>query len=200
MSQSVESAANNSSAEARGGADALDRIAAGLYGMASMLVGAGEAGAELVETAVATAELTPGSGEAAALQAARRALAKAAIALLAQRAPGSLDAPADADFPASCIGDDELDAAGDTGAEVERMLSGPDRGRVRTWLESLPVEQRVIFVLRAVGGFSPGETAALLAAHGGAGAAGWMAEPVREVFRQALCSLASQLLHEANTH
>jgi hypothetical protein len=38
----------------------------------------------------------------------------------------------------------------------------------------------------------------LLAAHGGAGAEGWTAEQVREVFRQALCSLASQLLHAAN--
>jgi hypothetical protein len=35
----------------------------------------------------------------------------------------------------------------------------------------------------------------LLAAHGGARAAGWNADAVRELFRQALCSLASQLIH-----
>jgi hypothetical protein len=50
-------------------------------------------------------------------------------------------------------------------------------------------------VLRAVAGFSPAETAGLLAAHGGPEAAGWASEAVRELFRQGLCSLASQMIH-----
>lgn len=75
------------------------------------------------------------------------------------------------------------------------MIAGPDRERVRTWLESLPADQRAIFVLRAVAAIPSQETAALLAAHGGPGAAAWTADSAREVFRQALCSLASQLLH-----
>ena len=84
--------------------------------------------------------------------------------------------------------------------ELESMMAGPERERVRTWLESLPTAQRVIFVLRAVAGFRSDEAAALLAESGGAsttgrGAAGWSAEAVREMFRQALCSLASQLIH-----
>ncbi|HZB89043.1 MAG TPA: hypothetical protein VE291_10325, partial [Terracidiphilus sp.] len=121
-----------------------------------------------------------------------------AIELLAKRAPGSLKAPEGVEFPATCIEDDELDAAGMSRDELARMIAGPDRARVRTWLEGLPLEQRVVFVLRAVAAIPAGETAALLAAHGGAGAAGWTADQVREVFRQALCSLASQLLHAAN--
>ena len=75
------------------------------------------------------------------------------------------------------------------------MMAGPDRDLVRNWLESLPTELRTIFVLRAVAGFSAPETAALLAEHGGSLAAGWTADAVRELFRQALCSLASQVLH-----
>ena len=53
----------------------------------------------------------------------------------------------------------------------------------------------MIFVLRAVAGFTADETAAMLAEHGGKGAEGWNADAVREIFRQGLCSLASQLIH-----
>jgi hypothetical protein len=69
---------------------------------------------------------------------------------------------------------------------------------VRTWLASLPAAMRTIFVLRAVAGFTTAETIALLKAHGGPKAAGWSPDAVRELFRQGLCSLASQLLQAAN--
>lgn len=177
----------------------LERIAAELYTTASMMVGAGEDSVRLVEHTAKTAEVTPGEDVVSARRGSRRALARAAIELLVQRAPGSLDAPSGEAVPRTCIEDDELDAAGVSSAELAQMIAGPDRGRVRTWLESLPLEQRVIFVLRAVAAIPASETAALLAAYGGPGAAGWNADQVREVFRQALCSLASQVLHAANT-
>jgi hypothetical protein len=75
------------------------------------------------------------------------------------------------------------------------MLAGPNRESVKGWIESLATVTRVIFVLRAVAGLSADETAALLAGHGGPGAEGWNADAVREIFRQGLCSLASQLIH-----
>ena len=75
------------------------------------------------------------------------------------------------------------------------MIAGPDRDRVRAWLESLPTALRTIYVLRAVAGLTATETADLLAQHGGRLAAGWTPEAVRELFRQGLCSLASQLIH-----
>jgi hypothetical protein len=75
------------------------------------------------------------------------------------------------------------------------MLSGPDRDRVRNWLAELPTTLRTVFALRAVAGLTASETASLLAEHGGAAAAGWTPASVREIFRQGLCSLASQLLH-----
>ncbi|HZL50648.1 MAG TPA: hypothetical protein VFC37_06835, partial [Terracidiphilus sp.] len=53
---------------------------------------------------------------------------------------------------------------------------------------------RTVFVLRAVAGFTAAETAGLLAEYGGPQAAGWNADGVRAVFRQGLCSLASQLI------
>jgi hypothetical protein len=54
---------------------------------------------------------------------------------------------------------------------------------------------RSVFVLRAVAGFSIADTAAMLVAHGGPKAAAWTPSAVSEVFRQGLCSLASQLIH-----
>ena len=75
------------------------------------------------------------------------------------------------------------------------MLAGPNRQSVKKWIESLATNTRVVFVLRAVASFTADETATMLALHGGKGAEGWNADAVREIFRQGLCSLASQLIH-----
>jgi hypothetical protein len=172
----------------------FDKIAAGLYSLASMLVGEGETSARLVETAITNAEISACDNPAQARQSSRRALCAAAIDVLAQRSPGSLAAPEGLEPVATCIEDDDLDSAGVSHEELERMIAGPDRDRVRNWLESLPTAQRTVFVLRAIAGFSAVQTAALLVAHGGPLAAGWNADGVREFFRQGLCSLASQLI------
>jgi hypothetical protein len=74
------------------------------------------------------------------------------------------------------------------------MLAGPDRDRLRNWLQNLPVDVRTVFALRAVAGLTAPETADLLAEHGGPKASGWTADAVRSMFRQGLCSLASQLI------
>jgi hypothetical protein len=174
--------------------DVFDAIAAGFYSMASMLVGEGEESVRLVETAVATAEVAACSDPHGARKSARRALCEAALEALAHRDAGSLAAPEGLEAIATCIEDDDLDAAGVSRDELERMIAGPDRERVREWLESLSTASRTVFVLRAVAGFTAAETAGMLAARGGPAAAGWTAEAVREVFRQALCSLASQLI------
>ena len=173
----------------------FDVIAAGLYTLASMLVGAGEDSILLVEAAVANAEVSACTEPEQARRSSRRALATAAVELLARRSPENLAAPVGLEPVVTCIEDDDLDAAGDARDELERMIAGPDRDRVRNWLESLPTALRTIYVLRAVAGFTASETADLLAAHGGPLAAEWNAEAVRELFRQGLCSLASQLIH-----
>jgi hypothetical protein len=174
--------------------ETLDQIAAGLYSMASMLVGEGEDSIRLVETAVARTEVSACVDAAQARNSSRRALCAAAIELLQRRAPGSLAAPVGLQHASTCIEDDDLSAAGISHEELESMLAGPNRGSVRKWLTGLPSELRVIFVLRAVAGFRADETAGMLASHGGTNAAEWTADAVREIFRQGLCSLASQLI------
>ncbi len=186
-------------AKAFEGMDAMiDMIAAGLYTMASMLVGEGEDSVRLVETAIANADVAACCDATVARQSSRRALCAAALDLLARRDANSLQAPEGLEHVATCIEDDDLDSVGNSAGvsreELERMFAGPDRGRVRTWLTSLPTDMRTIFVLRAVAGFTAAETAGLLAAHGGSVAAGWTPDAVRELFRQGLCSLASQMI------
>jgi DNA-directed RNA polymerase specialized sigma24 family protein len=174
--------------------DMLDRIAAGLYSIASMLVGEGEDSIGLVETAVARADISGSRDAVEARQSSRRALCAAAIELIASRRGGSLAAPEGLVHTSTCIEDDDLESAGISRAELEGMLAGPNRESVKHWIESLATDTRVIFVLRAVAGFSANETAEMLS-NGGKGAEGWNAEAVREIFRQGLCSLASQLIH-----
>jgi len=178
--------------------DMFDQIAAGLYSLASMLVGEGEDSARLVETAVSTTEVSACHDPVQARQSSRRTLSTLALDLLATRDPACLAAPRGITHSDTCIEDDDLSAAGVSSQELESMIAGPDRDRVRKWLSSLPIALRTIFILRAVAGFTTGQTAALLADHGGPQAAGWNPSAVSEFFRQGLCSLASQLIH-ANT-
>jgi hypothetical protein len=185
--------------ELQGFENMFDVLAAGLYTLGSMLVGEGEDSITLVETAVANAQVTSGTEPEVARRNSRLALAKAAVEMIARRDPESLAAPEGLEPAQTCIGDDDLDAAGMSRVELERMMAGPDRGRVRTWLESLPTSLRTIFVLKAVAGLAAPEVAELLAKHGGPLAHEWSTESVRELFRQGLCSLASQLIHAGVT-
>jgi hypothetical protein len=173
----------------------FDRIAAELYRIASMLVGEGEESIRLVETAIANTEVSACCDPNVARTSGRRALVVGALGVLAERTKGCLAAPVRVEQMGSCIDSDDLAAAGISGEELERMISGPEHDRVRDWLNSLPTRMRAVFVLRGVAGFTAAESAELLSAHGGTNVAAWSLDAVRMVFRQGLCSLASQLLH-----
>lgn len=176
-------------------ASAFDLVASHMYNVASMLVGEGEDSMRLVETAVIKAEKATCADPDASRRSGRRILVGEALQILTNRDATSLAAPQGFEPAQSCIEDDDLSSAGVSRDQLEEMLSGSDRGRVRTWLESLPTATRTIFVLRAVIGYNTPETADLLSEFGGPEAAGWTPDAVRELFRQGLCSLASQLIH-----
>jgi len=173
----------------------MEKIAGDLYHLGSMLIGEGEDTILLIERVVANVDIPTCSDHFDASHKARLALAADAIAILSKRDLAAFTVPAEDSGPVSCIEDDDLSAAGVTPSELERMLTGPERKHLRAWLESLPVSQRTIFVLRAIGGLSSVEVAVLLAEHGGKAAEEWTPDTVRSSFRQALCSLASQLIH-----
>lgn len=175
----------------------LDQLAGGLYSLASMLCGEGEETVRVVEVALANAEVSACSNFKEARCSSRRALCSGALELLARRGE-QLAPPAGLDeAPKPCIDDDDLEAAGISADELEAMFSGSDRERVRSWLESLPLTHRIVFSLRAVAGIPSRQAAGFLRHHAGPTAQGWTANLVREVFRQALCSLTSQLIHRA---
>lgn len=173
----------------------LDVLTSTLYNLASTLVGEGEESVRLVETAITTAEAACCADADAVLGSAIVALSRAAVRSLAARTPGCLDTPIDTAPASLCIDEDDLEATGIGREELDRMICGQDRQRVRTWLQSLPTEVRVIFALRAMAGFSNADTAQILRDNAGAGALGWTQSSTRDYYRRGLCSLASQLLH-----
>ncbi len=173
----------------------MEKIAGDLYHLGSMLIGEGEETIQLIEHVVANVDIPSCCDHLDASHKARLALAAQAVTVLHKRDASAFVAPQEESGPVSCIEDDDLSAAGVTAAELERMLTGPERMHLRAWLESLPVSQRTIFVLRAIGGLSSVEVADLLAEDGGKLAEEWTPDTVRSSFRQALCSLASQLIH-----
>ena len=180
-------------ARALEGMDAmLDTIAAGLYSRASMLVGEGEDSVQLVETAVATTDVSACNDPVQGRKLSRFALSKAALQTIAARDAASLAVPEGVEAAGSCIDDDDLDAV--SRGQLEQMMCGNNPDRLREWLAKLPTDVRTVFALRAVAGMTAKETAELLSQYGGAKAAAWTADGVRTVFRQGLCSLASQLL------
>ena len=170
----------------------LDAIASGLYSLASMLVGEGEDSVRLVETAIATTEISACNDPVQGRKLSRAALSKAALQMIATRDAASLSAPEGIEGGGGCIDDDDLDAVSRN--QLEHMMCGKNTDRLRDWLAKLPTDVRTVFALRAVAGMTAQETAEMLAQYGGPKAAAWNADGVRTVFRQGLCSLASQLL------
>jgi len=177
----------------------IDSIAGELYNLASMLVGEGEECVRLVESAIDNAEVSACQNPKAARKSTSRTLARLSVAHLAAADADIFAAPEGSFHPSTCIEDDDLESAGMSVEQLEAMFAGPERERVRQWLAQLSPAIRTVFILRAVAGQDAQQTAAILAECGGPKAADWQPEAVRHVFRQGLCSLASQLLHATTT-
>jgi len=177
----------------------LDVVAASMYNLASMLVGEGEESIELIEQAIATAEVSICHEPEQARKNGRLALCRAALQRLARRDPEALAAPLNVGHAVTCLDGDDLESSGLRSEDLNRIFAGPARGRVRSWLESLPTRTRTVFVLRAVGGICNVNTAKLLNEAGGEKNTAWTPEAVSEIFRQGLCSLASQLMQASVT-
>ena len=155
-----------------------------LYQLAAMLVGDEWQAAALLEAVVAQAEVDPCAEAEASVEAAQVALVEAAVRELRRTDPDRLDAPPPESGIGGCIESDDVSADG--------LVSDP---RVlRDGLNKLPSVQRVVFVLRAILGWDSTSSAALLEQ---AGCRGWGPAQVRGVFRKALCSVSTLLVHSA---
>jgi DNA-directed RNA polymerase specialized sigma24 family protein len=169
--------------------------AAKLFQTAALLLGDGAEAVRLVEETMAEVEVDPCADGSQATAVLQNQLVQAAIRELSQREPGSFAAAETGGGNALCIDDDDVSAAGITSSQLSQLLQGGGRGQLRDWLEHLPPAQRAVFVERAMLGRDNASTAQTLRTAGGETAAGWTADKVSGVFRQALCSLANSLAH-----
>lgn len=183
-----------------GDANAVGGMALELFQLASLLAGDEGEALGLIENALAVLEIDPCLDPEQAKQQARRAVVRLALTQMGHAEPAAFAAPASsADAHDPCIQDDDLRAAGVTQDEVRGWLehSGKSELRqgLRSWIEKLPLAQRVVFVQRAVLGQDNDSAAELLRDAVGEPARGWTRQEISQTFRQALCSLANALAH-----
>ena len=171
----------------------IESAARELYQTAALFVGDESEAMQLVEQTVASVEMDPCADGDAARSAARQELIQRALVRVAALRPAQMHPSAATDL-GGCVETDDLSAAGITREQLEALLSGSDRTRMRQWLEGLGPVERSVFVLRAVLGRGGPESAQLL--HQTTGDS-WTETHVGGAYRAALCSLASSLVHSA---
>ena len=169
----------------------IESAARELYQTAALFVGDENEAIQLVEQTVASVEMDPCSDGEAARESASRDLVRRALARVAALQPTQMHPSAAADL-GGCVETDDLSAAGITRQQLEDLLTGDGRTRMRQWLEGLGPVDRSVFVLRAVLGRSGAESAHLLQQTTGDS---WTEVHVGGAYRAALCSLASSLVH-----
>lgn len=166
-----------------------------MYRFAALMLGNEAEAVSLVESTVAGVEIDPCADPCGAKGLVQARVLDGALAIMHRHDPGSF-----ADLPAtnrggSCIEDDTTIPL--SGEEISDLVAGAGRGPLREWLARLPQAQRAVFVQRAVLRSSNADTARAINRYSRPSV--WTAEAVSSLFRQALCSLASSLLHSMNT-
>jgi DNA-directed RNA polymerase specialized sigma24 family protein len=172
---------------------AIESAARELYQTAALFVGDEREAMQLVEETVASIEIDPCADGEAARDAANRDLVRRSLARVARLRSSEMHPTASTDL-GGCVETDDLSAAGITREQLEGLLTGSGRARMRQWLEGLGPVERSVFVLRAVLGRSGAESAHLLEQ---ATADPWTEANIGGAYRAALCSLASSLAHAA---
>ncbi len=171
-----------------------DRAALELFQLAALLLSDESQAVTAVETAIRDSEVDPCDDPEGARRVVQESLIGAAIRLASQGNEDLFAVPEGASDLGSCLEEDDLTATGISASQLNEMVQGTGRERMRGWLEQLLPAARAIFVLRAISGLTGERTASLLAANGGASAGRWTSESVSGVFRQTLCSLTSLLV------
>jgi DNA-directed RNA polymerase specialized sigma24 family protein len=179
------------------GGDAVvkaENAAVEMYRFAALLLGSETEAVRLVEDSVAAVEVDPCADPCAAKGLVRDRVLHGALEILRRQDPASFrDVPV-AGPPSACLEDD--DAPPISGPELSALVEGAGRRSFRDWLNRLPGAQRAVFVQRAVLGQDNAATANAI--NGLARPAIWTADAVGRLFRQALCSLATSLVHSAH--
>jgi hypothetical protein len=164
-----------------------------MYRFAALMLGNEAEALDLVEKTVAAVEIDPCTDPGAATGLVRDRVLDGALQIMHRHDPESF-AHVPANEPGgSCIEDDSTIPL--SGPEISELVSGAARGPLREWLARLSQVQRAVFVQRAVLGISNADAARALNRHSWPSI--WTTQAVSTLFRQALCSLASSLVHSA---
>jgi hypothetical protein len=164
-----------------------------MYRFAALMLGNEAEALSLVESTVASSEIDPCADPCAVKDLVRERVLDGALAIMHMQDPASFADLPQMEAAGSCIEDDGSGPLSAT--EISTLLAGTGRGHLREWLNRLSQAQRAVFVQRAVLGSSNADTAQAINRF--ARSPLWTAEAVSSVFRQALCSLASSLVHAA---
>jgi hypothetical protein len=162
-----------------------------MYRFAALMLGSESEALQLVENTVASVEIDPCADPGAAEGLVRERVLEGALEIMHRHDPASF---ADVPVPApisSCLGDD--DTAPLSGDQIAELVAHAGRLTFRDWLDRLSQAQRAVFVQRAVLGQDNAATATAINRF--ARPSVWTADAVGRLFRQALCSLASSLVH-----
>jgi len=169
-----------------------ENAAVEMYRFAALMLGNEAEAIELVENTVAEADIDPCADPGAVRGLVRDRVLDGALEIMHRHDPLSFSAPPADDPAGSCIDDESVPLSGD---QISHFVEGAGRGPLRAWLERLSQAQRAVFIQRAVLGSSNADTARAINRYSKPSI--WTAEAVSSLFRQALCSLATSLLHSA---
>jgi len=175
------------------GSDAVDRAesaAVEVYQFAALMLGDEALALNLVENTVASVDIDPCADPAAARGLVQERVLDGALEIMLRQDPASFAAAAATAQTGGCVDDDTVPLSG---TEISELMARAGRGPLRDWLTRLTQAQRAVFVQRAVLGRSNADTANAINQH--TRPSNWTSEAVSNLFRQALCSLASSMLH-----
>jgi len=183
----AESPCSGSDAVVKAENDAIE-----MYRLAALLLGSESEALRLVESSVAGVDVDPCADPCAARGLVQDRVLEGALAILHHQDPNSfVEVPATAAV-SSCLDDEPASLSG---AEISDLMAGAGRNRLREWLGRLSHAQRAVFVQRALLGRTNADTARAINRFSRPSI--WTPEAVGRLFRQALCSLASSLVHAA---
>jgi DNA-directed RNA polymerase specialized sigma24 family protein len=164
-----------------------------LFQTAALILASQEEAVVAFEQAVARTDIDPSTEPAKVYLQTRELLTRLAVERAVALDPSAFTPEALAPASDVCLDTDDWEATGLTAGQLNELVSGTGRTRLRDWLEHLRPASRVIFVLRAIlGKDSPQVAETLQQASPGAV---WTPAQVGQVFRGALCSLATSLVH-----
>lgn len=169
-----------------------ENAAVEMYRFAALMLGDEAEALRLVEGTVAAADVDPCADPCTAKGLVREQVLHGALAIMHRHDPASFGEVPAADPATGCIEDDSAAIAD---AELSSLMAGVGRGPMREWLDRLSQAQRAVFVQRALLGRTNADTAQAI--NRIAKASLWTPEAVSSLFRQALCSLATAMVHAA---